>query len=83
MRYYVCVAVGKAYYQNQELPISGRYIRKSQPTSESDGSNWNWLNSTFVLSDLDMAPTEDDKATVFDDKSVEGGQKPVCYEVVI
>ena len=76
----IFVAEGKYYYQNEELPLSGRYITKSQPTSGSNGSNWNWLDSTFVLSDLEIAPTEDDEETAFDDKAVEGGQKPVCYE---
>ena len=75
---------GKYYYQNEELPHSRIYITKYQPTSGSNVSNvsnGNWRNSTFVFPDLETGPIEDDKATTFDDKAVEGGQKPVCYEL--
>ena len=34
------------------------------------------------MSISEIAPTEDDMATVFDDRAVEGGKKPVCDEVV-
>ena len=34
-----------------------------------------------IMSDSEIAPTGDDVPTVSDDKSAEGGNKPVCDEV--
>ena len=35
--------------------------------------NWNWLNSTFVLLDLEIAPKEDDVEIAYYDEAIEGG----------
>ena len=50
----------------------------SQPLDQMDQIGTGLIQLLFCQ--IWRWPTEDDKATVFDDKSVEGGQKPVCYE---
>ena len=60
------------------MPLSVHNFTKSKPPS---GSNWNWLTSTFVILHLEISPTEDDVANVFEDKAIEGGKKLVCDEV--
>ena len=76
---YTFVAAVKSCHQNEVLTLSDRYITKYQPPS---GSNRNWITSNFVVSDSEMTPTEDDKATAFDDISTESGNNSDCDKVV-